>query len=99
MIEKYVKVNNLSVSERLYDFINFDVIPGTDINQKKFWEGFDVSVHFLAPKNRELLDTRRKFQLEIDRWHLNNKGRPIILKEYKSFLEKIGYLKKNWTKF
>ncbi len=99
MIEKYVKVNNLSVSERLYEFINFDVIPGTDINQKKFWEGFDVSVHFLAPKNRELLDTRRKFQLEIDRWHLNNKGRPIILKEYKSFLEKIGYLKKTGPNF
>ena len=94
MFEKYVKINNLSVSEKLFNFINSEAIPGTGINQKKFWEGFDNAVHFLAPKNNDLLNTRRKFQLEIDRWHLNNKEKNFNLKEYKIFLERIGYLNK-----
>ena len=94
MFEKYVKINNLSVSEKLFNFINSEAIPGTGINQKKFWEDFDNAVHLLSPKNKELLNTRRKFQLEIDRWHLNNKEKSFNLKEYKIFLEKIGYINK-----
>ena len=61
MFEKYVKINNLSVSEKLFNFINSEAIPGTGINQKKFWEDFDNAVHLLSPKNKELLNTRRKF--------------------------------------
>ena len=35
MSEKYIKVNNLSVAQPLYDFINNEAIPHTKINQKK----------------------------------------------------------------
>ena len=99
MFEKYIKVNNLSVSESLFNFINTEAIPGTRINQKKFWEGFDNSIHFLTPRNIDLLNIRRKFQLEIDRWHLNNKDKQFNLKDYKLFLEKIGYIKKTGPDF
>ena len=36
MKEKYIKIQNLSVSEILYNFINEELIPGTKIDQKKF---------------------------------------------------------------
>ena len=35
MSEKYIKIENLSVSEVLYNFINKDLIPGTKIKEKK----------------------------------------------------------------
>ena len=39
MLEKYQKIENLSVSKTLYDFINKEAIPGTDINKQNFSEG------------------------------------------------------------
>ena len=77
MSEKYVKIGNLSISENLLNFVNNEVLPGTEISQQRYWSGFDEIVHQLAPKNRDLIDTRRKLQLEIDRWHLNNKKKKI----------------------
>ena len=50
MKEKYIKINNLSVSKNLFDFINNELLIGTDINQKNFWLGFDQAIHELAPK-------------------------------------------------
>ena len=55
MQEKYNKIENLSVSENLANFIDKELLPGTKINKKKFWKGFDKYVHELAPINRELL--------------------------------------------
>ena len=99
MTEKYVKINNLSVSQKLLNFINEEAIPGLDISITKFWQGFDRSVHELAPKNKKLLDERRKLQLEIDRWHLLNRDKEFKIKEYKNFLEKIGYIVKEGPNF
>ena len=47
MKEKYLKIENLSISENLLNFINNEVLPGTKISEKRFWKGFDVSVHEL----------------------------------------------------
>ena len=99
MSEKYIKINSLSVSEELFNFINSEAIPGTNINEKKFWSGFSNSVHQLNPINKRLLSIRRRLQLEIDRWHLDNKNNTINLNNYKNFLIKIGYLKEPGTKF
>ena len=87
MTEKYIKINNLSVSQKLLNFINEEAIPGLDISITKFWQGFDRSVHELAPKNKKLLEERRKLQLEIDRWHLLNRDKEFKIKEYKNYLE------------
>ena len=99
MAEKYVKIGNLSISENLLNFINKEVLPGTEISQERYWSGFDEIVHQLTPKNRDLINIRRKLQLEIDRWHLNNKKKKIDLKKYKKFLQDIGYLVKTGPRF
>ena len=41
MKEKYIKINNLSVSERLLSFINQELLPGTKIKKETFWNGFN----------------------------------------------------------
>ena len=51
MKQKYSKINNLSVSKDLANFINNELLPGTKINKQKFWKGFEKCVHELAPKN------------------------------------------------
>ena len=36
MAEKYIKIENLSVSEELLNFINNELLPGTKIKKKNF---------------------------------------------------------------
>ena len=40
MQEKYNKIENLSVSENLANFIDKELLPGTKINKKKILERF-----------------------------------------------------------
>ena len=93
MRSKYHSVNNLKVSEELLLFVNNELFNGTDISPEKFWKDFDKAVHELAPKNKELIDFRETLQKKIDKWHIDNKGKNIQIKEYKNFLKEIGYLK------
>tara|TARA_B110000438_G_scaffold92616_1_gene92207 strand:+ start:3075 stop:5225 length:2151 start_codon:yes stop_codon:yes gene_type:complete len=99
MKNKYTKINNLSVSSDLLNFINNDLLKETEITPERFWFGFDKAVHELAPKNKELLETREKLQKKIDEWHIKNKGIEINIDEYKKFLQEIGYLKKVGSDF
>ena len=85
-------VNNLTIDEDLLNFINNEVIPGTDIDSKVFWNSFDEVVHKLAPKNRELIQRREKIQKKIDDWHLSKKGSSINKSEYFNFLKSIQYV-------
>ena len=59
---KKINVGNLKISSNLLEFINNEAIPGTEINANIFWSKFEKSVHFLAPINRKLLETREKIQ-------------------------------------
>ena len=97
--EKFVKILDLSVSQVLLSFINKELLPGTKISKDRFWKGFNKSVHELAKKNKELIDIREKIQKSIDSYHLEKKGKKINLHEYKNFLKKINYLKKNGPNF
>jgi len=99
MTSKYHSVNSLKVSEELLHFVNNELFDGTDISPEKFWKDFDKAVHELAPKNKELIDVRETLQKKIDKWHLDNKGKDIQIKEYKNFLKEIGYLKNEGTDF
>jgi malate synthase len=96
-IEKYTKIGNLSVSDELFKFINEELLPGTKLNQKDFWENFDHCVHELAPENRKLIKTREKMQMDIDSWHIENPN--INKKDYEKFLTNIGYLVKSGPNF
>ncbi len=93
MTSKYLSVNNLKVSEELLNFVNNELFDGTNISPEKFWQDFDKAVHELAPKNKKLIDFRGSLQKKIDKWHTDNKGKDIQIKEYKNFLKEIGYLK------
>ena len=99
MKEKYIKIKHLSVSEKLANFINNELIPGTKISKKKFWGGFDKYVHELSPKNRKLLQKRERLQKAIDASHIDKKYNQFNLKKYTKFLKKIGYLKKPGPNF
>ena len=99
MKEKYIKIKNLSVSEKLLNFVNDELLPRTKIKKEIFWNGFDKYVHELAPKNKKLLEIREKLQKKIDDWHIDKKGEKINKKKYEEFLRKIGYLKKTGSNF
>ena len=93
MKEQYTKIHNLSVSNKLLNFVNEELLKDTNISSEKFWVGFDRVVHELAPKNKDLLKVREDLQKKIDDWHIANKGNEINLEEYKKFLKEIDYLK------
>ena len=73
--KNFVKILDLSVSQVLLSFINKELLPGTKISKDRFWKGFNKSVHELAKKNKELIDTREKIQKSIDSYHLRKKGK------------------------
>lgn len=89
---KKIKVNNLQIDERLFDFVNKEAIPGTNLESNKFWEDFDEAVHKLQPINKKLLEKRDEIQKKIDEWHLSRKGSNLNKKEYFNFLKSIGYI-------
>ncbi len=92
MKKKYKKINNISVAENLASFIEDELLKGTDINIKDFWNGFEKSIIKLAPKNKKLLKKREDLQLKINDWHKKNHSNEFDSIKYKNFLYKIGYI-------
>ncbi len=99
MKEKYIKIEKLSVSKILFNYINKELLPGTRINKRKFWKSFDKCIHELAPINRKLLQKREGLQKAIDNLHIGKKNSQLSIKNYKKFLINIGYLKKQGPNF
>ena len=62
MKEQYKKIHNLSVSNKLLNFVNEELLKDTNISSEKFWKGFDKVIHELAPKNKDLLKIREDLQ-------------------------------------
>ena len=87
-----VATGNLRVAKVLYDFINNEALPGTDIDPDSFWAGVDKVVTDLGPRNQDLLARRDELQAHIDKWHRQRVIEPIDLGAYKQFLAEIGYL-------
>ena len=87
-----VTVGNLRVAQVLYDFINNEALPGTDIDPDSFWAGVDKIVTDLTPQNQDLLARRDDLQAQIDRYHRQHVIEPIDPDRYKQFLTEIGYL-------
>ncbi len=84
--------NGLKISSILFDFINNEAIPGTNIKSEDFWNKFEKVVHELAPINKNLLKKREIIQKEINEWHINNKDKSLNKKEYTDFLKSISYI-------
>ncbi len=99
MSNSFVKINTLSVSKDLADFVKNELLPGLDINEKDFWNGFDKSINELAPINKKLLEIRETLQSEIDLWLKKNRNGEFNHQKYKNFLKEIGYLKEEGNDF
>ncbi|BCO35931.1 malate synthase G [Mycobacterium heckeshornense] len=91
MIER-VPVGNLRVAKVLFDFVNTEALPGTDIDPDSFWAGVDKVVTDLSRQNQELLDRRDELQAQIDKWHRHRVIDPHDPDAYRQFLTEIGYL-------
>ena len=52
---KMIEKNELKISSTLFEFINNDAIPGTNVDSDKFWSNFSKIVHELTPLNKNLI--------------------------------------------
>ena len=87
-----VSAGNLRVARVLYDFVNNEALPGTEIDPDSFWAGVDKVVTDLTPKNQDLLNRRDQLQAQIDKWHRQRVIEPLDIDAYRQFLTEIGYL-------
>ncbi len=85
-----VTIENLTVSQCLFDFIEKEALPGTAISSKHFWQQFSSIINDLSPINQQLLLKRDHLQASIDSYHKSNK--PLDFSHYKKFLTDINYL-------
>ena len=88
----YKSQGKLSVAEELLEFVNNELLPGTNLDPIKFWTGFDKAAHELSPINKKLLLIREEMQKKMDVWYIDNKGKEFNTKSYTNFLKEIGYL-------
>ncbi len=95
----YVNKNNLKINTILFEFINKEVLPGTNLESDEFWKKFDEVVHELAPINKSLISKREKIQQKIDEWHKKNKGISFDKAKYTEFLKSISYIVENKSNF
>ncbi len=98
MIER-IKKYDLSIDKNLYNFINLEVLPDTNINKENFWKGFSNLVSNFDPINKKLLFKRDTIQKKINEWHKINNVKEIDYSLYKDFLYEIEYLVKEGPDF
>ncbi|MGP4060564.1 malate synthase G [Halobacillus sp. H74] len=87
----YVKVGTLQVDSALYEFIVSEALPESGIVNEQFWSDFESLLADLTPLNKDLLEKRDALQSKLDTWYNEHPG-SYDFKEYKSFLQEIGYL-------
>ena len=87
----YIKISNSKVNKDLYNFVNNEVIPGTDIEPNDFWQKFIESCNLLSIENEELINERLQIQSKIDDWLKENRD-SFDQNDYISFLKQINYI-------
>ena len=86
------KIGQLDVAIKLADFINEELLPKIERDEKQFWMGFEKIIKAFSPRNAELLSEREELQSKIDTWHKEHRDQGHDAAAYKQFLTKIGYL-------
>ncbi len=93
---KPVTVANLRIARPLYDLVQSEIAPGTDLDPDTVWTSLGAIVEDLGPENRRLLEVRARHEEEIDAWHQERAGggpgEALDPDAYKAFLTKSGYL-------
>ena len=87
-----VQRGSLQVAQDLDKLVREEILPGTEVELEIFWRGLERCLDDLGPVNKKLLEIRDELQQKINTWHLERKGQVIDEREYKAFLQKIGYL-------
>jgi malate synthase len=87
-----IEKNGIKINSEIFEFINKEVIPGTNIESDDFWIKFAQIAHELEPINRRLIDKRETIQKKIDEWHKKNKEKDFNKKDYIEFLKSISYI-------
>ena len=87
-----IQKGGLQVAQSLYDLVNNEIIPGTDVAPEHFWLELENIINELGMTNQALLSKRDNIQLQMDEWHKSHKGQLPDIETYKQFLTDIGYL-------
>lgn len=87
----YVSKGRLQVEQGLYQFIQQQVLPGTQVDPAQFWQLAENIFSRFMPQNQALLQKRDELQQQIDDYHKLHPGQPES-EHYKQFLQQIGYL-------
>ncbi len=85
-----VMFGELEIAQSLYNFVNDEVIPDSEVKADDFWNSLAAIVRDLGPKNAALLAKRDALQAQIDGWHRAHRNRDAA--SHKAFLQEIGYL-------
>jgi len=90
MAKKYVFLGKLSISSKLLNFVNDELLPGTGVTKENFWSGLDKYAHELAPKNRKLLEFRESFKKKLMFGIEIKRQKKLILKNIQLFYQKLA---------
>ena len=91
-MSNHIERAGLQVDRQLCQFIETEVLSGTNVTPDSFWAGYARLVSELGPKNAELLDFRDRLQEKIDDYFRHQRGRDVDVADQRSFLTEIGYL-------
>ncbi len=86
----YITAGKLAVHPALWQFINEQALSAVQLEQDRFWQGFEALLVELQPVNKALLEKRESLQQQIDSWH--NQHPEMDFATYKQFLKEINYL-------
>jgi malate synthase len=75
---------------KLKHFIEKEILPLTEIDATQLWEDTDLLINEFSAGTLTLLSQRHDLQRKIDLWHQTHRN--FNEKDYKEFLESIGYL-------
>jgi malate synthase len=87
-----VTVGRLQIAGVLHEFVRDEALPGSGLDEDKFWSGVEQILDEFAPRNRELLARREELQKQLDEWHTAHPGPVRDEAEYLQLLRELGYL-------
>jgi len=89
-MSNYISHGELGIAKSLYDLVNEEVCPNTNVEPEQFWTELEGIIKDFAPRIKAHLATRDDMQAKIDQWHRENNSADAGL--YKKHLTDIGYL-------
>ncbi|WBU64122.1 malate synthase G [Paracoccus aerodenitrificans] len=88
----HVQKSGLQVAEKLAEFTESLLLPGTGISADDYWAGLADLVARFGSRNADALKKREDLQEALDRWHIAHRSSEHDAAEYRAFLDQIGYL-------